>query len=244
MVFSLEFGENPKENRKNNLVINNIEIGTETIDFKKHILNKEYFKKEWQMNFGEKITMLYFLEKIKPEISIEIGTQYGGSLKPISDYSEHVYSFDLFHNNVNKLDFNNVEFITGNSRKTVPIIIQELNQSKKTLEFVLIDGDHSSEGVKNDIENILKYKPQKPLYILIHDSFNPSVRSGILEANWNQSPYVHFLDVDFIHGTIFQDILQLWEGLAFAVLLPEKRKFQLSVLESQKTLFNSAVKLY
>lgn len=244
MTFLLDFGTEPTKTIKSNSVISNTETDKATIDFQKYIFNKEYLTREWQMNHGEKITMLYFLEKIKPEVSIEIGTKYSGSLKPISDYSSHVYTFDLYHNLVDKSTFNNVKFITGNSRITVPKIIRELNESKKHLEFVLIDGDHSSKGVKNDIENILKYRPKKPLYILMHDSFNPAVRSGILEADWNGSPYVHFIDIDFIHGTIFQNIFQLWEGLALALLLPEKRNFELSISKSQEVLFKSASKLY
>lgn len=238
MSFSLEFGEKINENEKNNLIIDNTKLDKEEIDFEKCILNEKYLQAQWQMNFGEKITMLYLLDKMKPEISIEIGTQYGGSLKPISDYSRYVYAFDYFHDNVDKSSFSNVNFITGNSRITVPKIIKELNESKLNLEFVLIDGDHSSEGVKTDIENILKYEPQKPLYILIHDSFNPIVRSGILKAHWNTCPYIHFVDIDFLHGTVFKNSYQLWEGLTLALMLPEKRKSLLSISKSQETLFN------
>lgn len=200
----------------------------------------------WKMNQAEKIFIFYFLEKIKPEISIEIGTRYGGSLKPISSHSQKVFSFDIYHGAVNKTDFSNVEFITGNSRETVPKTITELNHSEKNLEFVLIDGDHSKNGVKSDIENILRYEPKKPLYILIHDSFNPVCRSGILEANWNGSPYVHFVDIDFLHGTMYEKEIfgsQMWQGFTFALLLPEKRKSKLSLSKSQEFTYESAVQI-
>lgn len=216
------------------------------MDFQQNISHIKYLQNidTWLMNQAEKILLFYFLERIKPEMSIEIGTHYGGSLKPISDFSKKVYSFDVYHGNVNKKNFSNVKFITGNSRETVPKIIAKLNQSKKHLEFVLIDGDHSKYGVKSDIENILKYEPKKPLYILMHDSFNPICRSGMLEADWKKSPYVHFVDVDFLHGTMYEKESfgsQLWHGFALAILLPEKRTFQLSISRSEEFMYKSAV---
>lgn len=242
MPFSLDFGEKPKENKKNNLVISNTKSNRKIPSLQKYVLDKEYLKNEWQMSSGEKIAMLYLLDKIRPEVSIEIGTQHGGSLKPISDYSKQVYAFDFSHDKIDKSSFNNVDFITGNSFLTVPKVIRELNKNHHNLEFVLIDGDHSSEGVKSDIENILMYKPQKKLYILIHDSFNPIVRSGILKANWNACPYVHYIDIDFLHGTIFKSGYQLWEGIALALILPDKRQSELSISQSQETLFSSVNK--
>lgn len=242
MPFSLDFGERSKVNRKNNLAISSPQTNRKIPSLQKYVLSKEYLEAEWQMSSAEKITMLHLLDKIGPEVSIEIGTQYGGSLKPISDYSKQVYAFDFSHDKIDKSRFNNVDFITGNSRITVPRIIKELNKSHLNLEFVLIDGDHSSEGVKSDIENILMYKPQKKLYLLMHDSFNPIVRSGILRANWSGCPYIHFIDIDFLHGTIFKSGYQLWEGLALALLLPEKRESELSISQSQEILFNSVNK--
>jgi cephalosporin hydroxylase len=215
------------------------------MEFEQYFFNKKYINSNWQMEPGEKAAMLYILNNINSEISIEIGTSHGGSLRPISDFSQKVYSFDLDHNYISKLDYDNVEFITGNSKKSLPKIIKELNKSIKALEFVLIDGDHSKHGVKKDIENILEYKPKKPLYILMHDSFHPNCRSGILEANWNKSPYVHFVEVDFVHGTFHQieDFYkEMWGGFSLALLLPKKRTSKLSISQSQELMFKSMLK--
>jgi len=51
------------------------------------------------------------------------------------------------------------------------------------LDFVLIDADHSSAGVQRDINNVLRYRPTRPLYIVMHDSFNPGAADVIMGEN-------------------------------------------------------------
>ena len=197
-------------------------------------------KKEWHMEYGERAALLFLLNHNKPDVSIEIGTYLGGSLGPISHYSHRVYTFDLRHDDKLKNDYSNVEFITGDTKETLPPLINYLNKSEPFLEFALIDGDHTTEGVMKDIESILNYKPRKPLYILMHDSFNPDVRLGILKAKWESNPYVAAVELDFVHG-VFQErrdiYKQMWGGLALAVLLPTKRSGKLIINKSQDLAF-------
>ena len=88
--------------------------------------------------------------------------------------------------------FPNAEFIAGRSQEKLPGALRTIEERGLKLEFVLIDGDHGEDGVRGDIDCILKYKPKTPCYILMHDSFNPFCREGMLSAaSWEQCPYVH-----------------------------------------------------
>ncbi|MFP5270920.1 class I SAM-dependent methyltransferase [Coleofasciculus sp.] len=180
---------------------------------------------EWQMSSAECCALIMLLDKIRPKCAIEIGTAGGGSLSVLSKFSEKVYSFDIDTTLIERLGskFPNVELTIGRSQKTLPPILEQLANCGASLEFVLIDGSHSYAGTKQDIENVLKFQPSTPLYILIHDSFNPVVRRAILDANWSSNRHVHWVNVDFIQGILssnprFQG--EMWGGFALALLLP------------------------
>ncbi|MFW5708479.1 MAG: class I SAM-dependent methyltransferase, partial [Bacteroidota bacterium] len=115
----------------------------------------------WQMSRWEKYTFYTLLESIKPECAIEIGTYKGGSLQVISDFSRHVYSIDIDSElslSAQK-GFTNTEFLWGKSREILPELLERIAESGEKLNFVLVDGEHTPEGVKSDIEMILQYKP-------------------------------------------------------------------------------------
>ena len=83
----------------------------------------------------------------------------------------------------------NVEFVTGPSAQTLPALIERLQESGEPVEFVLIDADHTAAGVRGDVESVLRYRPTKrPLYVVMHDSFNPECRRGMKEAPWETNP--------------------------------------------------------
>lgn len=101
------------------------------------------------------------------------------------------------------------------------------------MAFALVDGDHSPDGVRKDINHLLQFRPSVPLYIVMHDSFNPGCRDGLRRAQWAYNPQVHVVELDFVPGVAhpapaFRD--QLWGGLALGVLLPEERtgRFQIT----------------
>jgi hypothetical protein len=189
------------------------------------------WNKDWHMQLSERVALAYVLERFKPDISIEIGTFLGGSLRPVAAASRKLYSFDIDERSY--AGFPNVEFVTGDSRTTLPPIIDQVNASDREINFFLIDGDHSEEGVKADIANCIKYRPKsRPSIIVMHDSCNPAVRRGILEAPWGSSPYLHEVYADFIPGVLFDrpDLKgQIWGGFAAAIMSPEKRHGDVSV---------------
>ncbi len=122
--------------------------------------------------------------------------------------------------------------------------LQKLQVQGDALGFVLIDGNHSTEYVRADINNVLSYTPIRPLHIVFHDSFNPDCRAGILSAAWQECPYVHYVEVDFVPGVFHQESKEsaqpksMWGGLACALMLPEPRKHPLTIHQSQKGLFD------
>ncbi|MCP4536038.1 MAG: class I SAM-dependent methyltransferase [Chloroflexi bacterium] len=202
--------------------------------------------REWQMSTVERCTLIQLVEKIKPECAIEIGTAQGGSLSAIAKLSNKVYTLDIDPSCQERLgpQFSNVEFITGKSQQTLPPLIRNLQENGTRLEFVLIDGKHSRNAVKQDIEAVLTFRPNQPLYILMHDSFNPGCRQGIIEANWAANPHVHFVQLDFVTGTILSTAdfyRQMWGGFALALLLPFERTGELTIQKKQEMLFQSVL---
>jgi cephalosporin hydroxylase len=154
----------------------------------------------WQMTSCEKFALQHILNHIRPAFAIEIGTYQGGSLQVLSNFCGIVDSIDIVPEVRSSLEhrFNNVNFYTGNSSELLPGLLEKHNSARQPVEFILIDGDHSTQGVRNDIEAILSVPPQKQITILMHDSFNPDCRAGILSADWQSCPYVHEVEVDFI----------------------------------------------
>lgn len=208
------------------------------------------YKLHWQMTRIEKIFLYSFLQNLRPKISIEVGTYKGGSLQVISEFSEYVYSIDISQDCRNRLNniFQNVEFLTGNSVDLLPKLMSTLYSSHKYPDFILVDADHSEKGVRNDINNILEhYKPYSELYIICHDSFNPSCRKGLLSVDYLNFPYVHFVEIDFIPGVYHFEAFDtakpnsMWGGFALIKLLPYKRDFDLHIHQSQMGLFNAVL---
>lgn len=204
---------------------------------------EDEFKLEWHMSRNERYAFIKLLEKIKPKVAIEIGCFKGGSLEVLSRFCEKVYSIDIDPKVKESLEgkFQNAEIHIGNSSKLVPEILDKIDANNEELEFVLIDGEHTYKGVKGDITHFLNYIPKKPIYIVFHDSFNPICRKGIRKAEYNKSPYVHYVELDFISGVFNPRNLfrQMWGGLALVLLKPEKREDPIKINACQNKLFKT-----
>lgn len=200
------------------------------------------FPLEWSMTRNEKFCFIKLLEILKPEVAIEIGVDQGGSLQVMSKYAEKVYAIEIDKSKVERLQgkFNNVEFLVGDSKTIIPKLLDTIQKDGKSLEFALIDGDHSEKGVKADIENLIKYIPPKSLNIILHDSFNPDCRKGMTSVNYTTNKHVHYVELDYISGTFEPDGQrnEMWGGLGHIVLLNEERTKHLDVNQSQERLFN------
>lgn len=211
----------------------------------RHLVDDPSWKLHWQMASGDRVALSRFVSVRKPDIALEIGTYQGGSLQVLSQSARKVISVDIDPNVSGRLAamFDNVEFITGDSDVALPLLIERLNSERRAVGFVLIDGDHTRAGVRRDIEHVLKLNVAEPLAIVMHDSFNPDVRAGILDIDWCAHPHVHELELDFSCGVFFERPFDtapartMWGGLACALLLPTRREGELQIRQSQNPAF-------
>jgi cephalosporin hydroxylase len=204
------------------------------------------WKLHWLMSSSERLALQALLEKTRPELSLEIGTYQGGSLQVLAHYSRKVISLDIDPGVETRLQplFGNVEFRTGNSTTLLPSLVQELNRTGNQPDFVLIDADHSTEAVRRDIKAVLQLRIAKPMLVLMHDSFNPDCRAGILGVGWEQNPHVTAVDVDFVQGIYHKKAFDtaaartMWGGFACAVLDPAVRSEPLEVQRTHQAIYD------
>lgn len=210
------------------------------------LLFGEYIN-DWVMQHEERLALISLLSKIRPECAIEIGTKDGGSLSAIAKFSKKIYTIDIDPTCSERIGrkFSNVEFIIGPSEETLIPLIQRLQEANVGIEFILIDGNHTRQAVRQDIENLLHIvRPTLPLYVVLHDSFSPECRQGMIEANWGANPYVHFVELDFITGR-FEPNYRMTCGFALALLLPFRRNGNLNIHEDRalknKIMFSHSI---
>lgn len=161
---------------------------------------------------GDRAALEGVVSSLQPSLAIEIGTADGGSLERIAAHSSEVHAFDLEPPSSWP---ENAAFHQGDSKTTLPPF---LDQVQGTVDFALVDGDHSREGVCADLEALLASPTVTETVILAHDSFHPPVRAGI-EAVFDH-PKLTYADLDFIPGRMTNSgffVDQLWGG--FALLL-------------------------
>jgi len=203
-----------------------------------------------QMTACEQFALQHVLELSTSRRSLEIGTYKGGSLQVLARYSRHVDSIDIDPSIPNALGhlFRNVTFHTGRSDEILPSVLRSANEAKDPIGFILIDGDHSTEGVCRDVNAVLSVKPTCNLIVLMHDAFNPACRAGIVSANWQLCPYVHEIEIDFIPGVYHQQAYDtaaartMWGGFACALLQPRPRQGDLVISQRQRGLFEAVLK--
>jgi hypothetical protein len=188
----------------------------------------------WQMSYAEKASIFYLLDKMKNRgVAIEIGTYHGGFLKVLSRYFDKVYSCDIDHSNVdNKDSYKNITWIEGDSKETLPKLIEQINNNGEDVNFILVDGDHGYETALQDINNVLKYVPKNETVILIHDSWYSPSREAINQADWNSNLFVHLVEKDFCTGDIIYSATEgniFVGGLAIAILSNMERENDIEI---------------
>jgi hypothetical protein len=200
---------------------------------------------KWQMHDSERLALTALLARTRPTCVIELGTYFGGSLSLLSEYAEWVYSIDLDPDMPKRVGpLPNITYLTGRSDQLLPVLLEELDASSTAVNLLLIDAEHSTEGVRRDISLVLEHVPREPMFVLVYDSFNPSCRQGMLQALWQDSPYCQFVDIDFVPGRLVEHPGsghdELWGGLAMAFFSPTLRRGPLVVAQSASKLFAAA----
>jgi len=205
------------------------------------IIFPNVLSENWQMMPWERIALTGILSRLAPKGCLEIGVYYGGSLSLTTQYAKKIIGIDIDEAVKDRFERpSNVDLWIGDSRKLVPDALDWFRREGLPLNFVLIDADHSTAGVKRDIELVLQYQPTEPMIIAMHDSGNPDTRRGILEADWGMNPHVHFMECDFVPGQIIEHAVtathgEVWGGLAVAYLDPTPRTGPVSIRQGART---------
>jgi Methyltransferase domain len=173
-----------------------------------------------QMSFGERAALEGVLAQIRPRLAIEIGTAEGGSLARIVSYSAETHSIDLTHEPAAVFQDEHVIFHTGPSRQLLPELLDELTDSGRAVDFALVDGDHSFEGVANDLRTLLRSPSTARSVLLVHDSMNEEVRAGIESVGLDAYAKVVYYEPDFVPGYMYRQgtaLNSVWGGLCLII---------------------------
>ena len=173
----------------------------------------------WQMSLGERAAVEGVLAQLKPGLAIEIGTAHGAGLRRIATYGDEVHSFDLTEPSLPVPD--NVTLHTGDSHELLPAYLAEVAAQGRNVDFVIVDGDHSPEGVRRDLEDLLDSPALSRSMILVHDTANERVRSGVDAVRFAAWPKVTHVDLDWIPGRLFAEPglrNELWYGLGLVLV--------------------------
>ena len=171
------------------------------------------------MVLGEQAALEGLLSRLRPRLAIEIGTAEGGSLRCLARHCEEVHSFDLEHGEELE-ELPGVELHSGDSHVLLPAALAKLEREGRNVDFVLVDGDHTAEGVRRDMEDLLASGALRSTVILAHDAGNDEVRQGLEAVDYAGSGKVVAFDLDFVAGHLSREGAyagQLWGGFALVV---------------------------
>lgn len=173
----------------------------------------------WQMSRGERAAVEGVLSQLRPSLAIEIGTAEGACLQRIAAHAEEVHSFDLTPPSLEVPT--NAVLHTGDSHALLPAFLAELAEQGRNVDFVIVDGDHSPEGVRRDLEDLLDSASLAQTVILIHDVANPRVRRGVDAVRYAAWPKVAHVELDWVPGQLFAEPAlhnELWYGLGLVLV--------------------------
>ena len=160
---------------------------------------------DWLMSAREKLGLIGLLFCLKPKKVLELGYHRGGATKWLAEFSEKVITVDVneFVSDAPNL-FHNVEAWNCPTHQAA----SKIKKEKLFFDLAIIDADHSRKATSADINGIIEHSD----IILMHDSFNPDCRKGMMDALKNQKSHAYYLD--FIPSVSKSD--GLWGGLAIA----------------------------
>jgi hypothetical protein len=173
----------------------------------------------WQMSLGERAGVEGVLSQLSPSLALEIGSAEGACVRRIAAHAEEVHSFDLDPPSLPLPG--NVTQHTGDSHELLTPFLAELAQLGRNVDFVMIDGDHTPEGVRRDIEDLLDSRAIARTVILVHDIANERVRRGADAVRFAAWPKVAHVELDWIPGRLFAEPAlrnELWYGLGLVIV--------------------------
>lgn len=159
----------------------------------------------WQMSFGERAALEGVLAQLRPRLALEIGTAGGGSLERIAAYSGEVHAIDLTFASMTRELPECVVLHAGPSAALLAPLLSSFAQMARRLDFALVDGDHSFEGVVSDLGTLLDSPTTARSVILIHDTMNAEIRAGLESMRLERYEKVVYYEPDFIPGYVYGD---------------------------------------
>jgi hypothetical protein len=178
----------------------------------------------WQMTYGERFALEGLLSQLQPDLAIETGTAQGGSLRRIAAHSDEVHAFDIAPEVADLVSqLPNAHFHIGDSAVLLPQVLAEFDAAGRHVDFALIDGDHTFDGVQRDTAAVLGSAACRHTLIVFHDAANDDVRGGLDALNLPSHPKVALCMLDFVPGYIGVPDhavypLAIWNGLGLVVL--------------------------
>jgi hypothetical protein len=175
----------------------------------------------WQMTLGERAALEGLLARLAPGLAIEIGTAEGGSTRCLARHCREIHSFDLSHPEGLTAELPAVITHSGDSHVMLPRFLERLADSSLRVDFALVDGDHTSDGVRRDLQDLVSSPALRRAVIVVHDTANEHVRAGVSELALEDHPSVAYVDLDFVAGHLSATGAfagQLWGGLGLIVV--------------------------
>jgi predicted O-methyltransferase YrrM len=136
------------------------------------------------MSRAERLLLYTLTFTLRPERYLEIGTLRGGSALLVAAAMDNLKGNGRIicvepSPQISPEDWQRLEARTTLLQGYSPDILGEAQSAAGgPFELILIDGDHSYNGVLRDAEGVLPYTADGA-YLLFHDSFNPPVRQAI-----------------------------------------------------------------
>lgn len=174
------------------------------------------FSDSCEMAYGEQAALRGLLATLRPKVALEIGTYTGGSLEILAEYCSVVHTFDLADHVEEHLP--DVHYHVGDSSHLVPKVLEGIANDGGSVEFILIDGDHSRMGVRKDLENVLVSTAVRRTVIVLHDVANEAVRAGIRDAALDR-PEIAYANLSFVPTwERVHPLEESWGGLGLLVV--------------------------
>ena len=159
----------------------------------------------WLMSSREKLGLIGLLQCLNPKSVIELGYHRGGATKWLTQFSKKVLTVDVneFVSDAPS-EYSNLEAWNCSTVEA----IKRIKEENMSFDLAIVDADHSRLSVYKDVQGILPHAK----VLLMHDSFNPKCRKGMLDALKHQQTHAYL--IDFIPATLKHD--GLWGGFAIA----------------------------
>lgn len=159
----------------------------------------------WRMTLGERAAIEGVLAQRKPRLAIEIGGTDRGSLRRIGAHADEVHAFSLVSPQVSVKEMPNVTLHTGDLRQLLPETLERFADQSRNVDFVLVNGDHSADHVRRDLDDLLSSPAVADAVILIHEVTNEHVRAGVDAVRYTAYPKVAHVNLDFVPGYLSRE---------------------------------------